>query len=101
MTAIKTNRNVTLNLTAPAACPGGSYTFTYVNNAGNVETVASGSMTNGVCLAASPSLDGKQFQSTGLLNGVAGGNAQLSNSAISRTYTVVQAWTGRTRITTP
>ena len=97
MVAVKTNRNVTLNVSSASPCPGGSYTFTYVDKNGNTKTVASSTMPANVCLT-DVSLNGKEFKPTGLLNGAAGGSATLTHMSISRSYNVIQAWSGRTRI---
>ncbi len=100
LTAIKTNRLVSLNVSPAASCPGGSYRFTYTDSGGNIQTVASGSMAGNICLD-NDNLNGKQFKPTGVLNGTAGGKSVLSNSVIGRSYTITQAWSGRTRITSP
>ncbi len=100
LAAVKTNKKVTLNVSSVATCPGGSYSFTYTDSNGNVQVVASATMSDNICIdqGNSQSLNGKIFKPTGMLNGTAGGTVTLSHTEISRSYQVIQAWSGRTRI---
>ena len=100
--AIKTNTNVTLTFTPPAACPGGSYTFTDGN--GNiVAAVTMAQIDNNLCLTNPPApapapaaiafTAGEGFSSRGLP--ITGGNNKSivlthagSNSVFMVTETV-------------
>jgi len=101
MVAIKTNRDVILSVTTVASCPGGRYDFTYTDRDGNSQTVASASMSDNMCIdsAETQTLGGKAFLPTGVLDsGTVGGTVTLTHTKIAKTYQVIQAWSGRTRI---
>jgi prepilin-type N-terminal cleavage/methylation domain-containing protein len=103
--AIKTNTNVTLAFTQPAACPGGSYTFTDGNGL-VIATVAMATQDSELCLRNPPVLPlvpgavnafpvGEGFTSRGLP--IVGGNNHsvvLTHARSTSLFTVTETVAG-------
>ena len=92
--AIKNNVNVLFTFTPPAACPGGTYTFT--DNATPSNTVVAGNVTkySGVCLATT-FVAGDGFTSRGLPINPGSKTVTVSNSSLGTVkYVITQTAAG-------
>lgn len=78
--ALKNNVDVVFSFTTGSPCPGGSYTFDEAISGNNV---ASGAMTDGVCLSNSTFAAGEGITSRGLPINGAGGVVTVTHGKVA------------------